>query len=67
MAFSRERTVAFRSQYETHYRWAGEEPPAGAKQFADVQSCYEYLRSVSGVTQCVERLGFYPLPYIPIG
>lgn len=67
MAFSRQRTVAFRSQYEAHYRGAGEVPPADAKRFDNVQSCYDYLRSVSGVTQCVERLGFYPLPYIPIG
>jgi glycosyltransferase involved in cell wall biosynthesis len=66
-AFSRQRTVAFRSQYENHYRGAGEQPPAQIKTVNDVRPCYDYLRTVRGVTETVERLGFYPLPYMPIG
>jgi glycosyltransferase involved in cell wall biosynthesis len=66
-AFSRQRTVAFRSQYESHYRVAGENPPEGAKRVNDVQPCYDFLRTVQGVKDSVERLGFYPLPYLPIG
>jgi glycosyltransferase involved in cell wall biosynthesis len=67
VAFSRQRTVAFRSQYENHYRWAGEVPPAQIKTVNDVRPCYAWLRSVQGVTDCVERLGFYPLPHMPLG
>jgi glycosyltransferase involved in cell wall biosynthesis len=67
IAFSRARTVAFRSQYANHYRQAGEEPPVQIKTVDDVRPCYDWMRTVKGVTETVDRLGFYPLSYMPIG
>jgi len=67
ISHSKQRTVAFRSQYENHYRWAGQEPPEACKTFANVKPCYEYLRTIRGISECVDRLGFYPLPHMAIG
>jgi glycosyltransferase involved in cell wall biosynthesis len=60
MAFTGRRTVAFRSQYENHYRAIGQEPPPNAKTDRDLAPCVEYLRSVSGINETVEKLGFWP-------
>ncbi|MBU1361474.1 MAG: glycosyltransferase [Gammaproteobacteria bacterium] len=60
MAFSRQRTVAFRSQYEKHYRAAGLMPPAGAKSDGIFEPCRSYLSSVEGIHASVDRLGFWP-------
>ncbi len=59
MAFSDERSVAFRSQYVSHYRMAKENPPQGAK--GDIFSePLRYLRTEEGVAETVSVLGFYP-------
>ena len=60
IAFTRQRTVAFRSQYEKHYRAAGLEPPPGSKSDRIFEPCKAYLTSVGGIHDTVERLGFWP-------
>ena len=57
---ARRRTVAFRSRYQKHYRAAGQEPPANAKSDSDFESCKQYLSSVSGIHETVDKLGFWP-------
>jgi len=63
-ASTRQRTVAFRTQYESHFRDVGEVPPEGSKPLSVVKPCWDYLRSPAGVSECVERLGFWPPTYI---
>jgi glycosyltransferase involved in cell wall biosynthesis len=61
MAFSDQRTVAFRSQYVSHYMRVGEQPPEGAKGDIFTPS-FQYLLTEAGVREAVEALGFYPAP-----
>jgi glycosyltransferase involved in cell wall biosynthesis len=63
MAFSEQRTLAFRTQYESHYRAANETPPPGVKTGADVfEKACRYLLSEVGADESVRALGFYPKP-----
>jgi hypothetical protein len=62
-ASTRQRSVAFRSQYESHYTAAGEAAPEGSKPLSVVKPAWDYLRSPAGVSECVERLGFWPPTY----
>lgn len=59
IAFSMQRSVAFRSQYAIHYQMAGLQPPLHAKQ--DVSSePLKWLRTIDGVRLTTRQLGFYP-------
>jgi hypothetical protein len=60
-AFSKLRTVAFRSQYEAHYKMAGETPPPPFKPLMVFQPVREYLLSQHGVKETIDRIGFWPL------
>ena len=54
------RTVAFRTQYSSHYLKAGLPVPAGAK--ADTMAePLEYLRTDRGIKACLDTLGFWPI------
>lgn len=57
---TRAKTVAFRSQYEDHYRAANLTPPTNAKRNI-IKPCVEYLKTVEGLRHTVEKLGFFPL------
>lgn len=60
---SRQRTVAFRSQYADHYIRAGETVPEEVKGFEVLDGAAHYMLSTAGAAECVERLGFLPYPY----
>jgi glycosyltransferase involved in cell wall biosynthesis len=57
---TKQKTVAFRTQYKIHYLMANLPPPPGAKENVG-KDCYEYLSSLDGIKQAVTRLGFVPL------
>lgn len=60
IAFSTQRTVAFRSQYAIHYEMAGQKPPLNAKY--DISSePLKWLRTIDGARSTTRQLGFYPL------
>jgi glycosyltransferase involved in cell wall biosynthesis len=60
IASTRQRTVAFRTTYEIHYRMAGETPPEiSQSKEADVRRALTFLMSADGVQKTVERLGFW--------
>ncbi len=54
------RTLAFRSQYEFHYRLANQPPPENVKPVNVLAPCLEYLHSRQGIDECFARLGFWP-------
>jgi glycosyltransferase involved in cell wall biosynthesis len=58
------RTVAFRTQYRFHYEMAKEPPPENAKAEEVFTQCIDYLNSREGVKEILERLDFWPMPYI---
>jgi hypothetical protein len=60
-AYSNLTSVAFRSQYESHYLALGEQPPPGLKTVAFLTEAYQYLTSPDGVAESVDTLGFWPL------
>ena len=57
---TKQKTVAFRSQYKSHYLDANIEPPPGAKENVG-KVPYEWLLSVTGMKEAVSKLGFVPL------
>jgi glycosyltransferase involved in cell wall biosynthesis len=57
---TKQKTVAFRSQYKSHYLNGNIEPPPGAKENVG-KVPYDWLRSVAGMKETVSRLGFVPL------
>ena len=59
IAFSNLRTVAFRSQYLSHYKSANEQPPKNLKGLVGRES-YEWLKTEIGKKISKETLGFYP-------
>lgn len=59
ISFSDKRTVAFRSQYEVHYRAAGLAPGFECKtNVAD--AAMKWVSTFDGVRETVNRLGFFP-------
>lgn len=61
---TRLRTVAFRTQYESHYRSAGLSVPEGAKGAAEVKPAFSYLLTKGGVSNSLSRMGFWPGTYL---
>jgi hypothetical protein len=59
IAFSNLRTVAFRSQYLSHYKSANEQPPKNLKGLVGRES-YEWLKTEIGKKISKETLGFWP-------
>lgn len=59
IAFTTQKTVAFRTQYASHFRAAGREPPSSAKTDVGAEP-YRWMRTLEGVRTTVQRLGFYP-------
>ena len=57
-------TVAFRSQYASHYQHARLDIPENAKTSSEFSDTLNFLKSVSGVADCVKNIGFWPLPYL---
>ncbi len=60
VAFSKRKTVAYRSQYKVHYLAAKLIPPEGAKENVGKES-YKWLLTVDGVKETVKKIGFFPL------
>jgi glycosyltransferase involved in cell wall biosynthesis len=60
VASTKQKTVAFRSQYKSHYLGANIEPPLDSKENVG-KVPYEWLLSVAGMKEAVSRLGFVPL------
>ena len=59
VAFSNLRTVAFRSQYLSHYKTANQRPPENLKGLIGRES-YDWLKTEVGKKISKETLGFYP-------
>ena len=59
-ASTRKKTVAFRSQYESHYLAAKVKPPEDTKKHV-AKVPYEWLSTLDGMRETVKRLGFFPL------
>ena len=64
IASSRQRTVAFRSQYAFHYEAAGLPLPESYKARDCLFPSFEYMRTKEGVDDCFHRLGFWPQTFI---
>ena len=60
-ASSKQKTVAYRSQWKAHYLAAKMEPPVGSKGNAFIES-YKWLLTINGMKETVAKLGFVPLP-----
>ena len=60
-AYSQQPTVAYRTLHEMHYEKAGEPPPEGFKPRQLMQPAVDYLMSPAGITETVDRLGFWPM------
>jgi len=59
IAFSNLRTVAFRSQYLSHYKTAKQQPPENLKGSIGRES-FDWLKTEMGKKISKETLGFYP-------
>jgi hypothetical protein len=61
---TRQRTLAFRTRYETHYAPAGLPLPVGYKPVDVLKPAIDWLSTQQGVAESVERLGFWPMAYL---
>jgi glycosyltransferase involved in cell wall biosynthesis len=63
LCFTKERTVAFRSQYEVHYLAANMEPPPNAKSSRsnEMGEMLGWLQSPEGASETMDTLGYWPL------
>jgi len=59
-AFSGQKTLAFRSQYEDHYRRANVTPPPNIKRWIGREQL-NWLVSLEGVIETTKKMGFYPI------
>lgn len=59
IAGTKNHSVAYRTQFKVHYLAAGLTPPPDAKENISNKS-FEWLRTVAGIREFVERLGFIP-------
>ena len=58
--YTKQKTLAFRSQYIYHYNLANLEPPPNSKTNV-MPAPYQWLQTIEGINETVSRLGFYPL------
>ena len=61
---TQQRTVAYLTLHELHYRLAGLEPPPGAKPGTITRAAFEWLLTKEGVDESFRRLGFWPLSFL---
>ena len=61
-ACTKQKTVAFRSQYGCHYERANIAPPPGSKGYVK-KVPYEWLLTLAGMKETVARLGFIPIEF----
>ena len=61
IAYSKQKTVAFRSQYYLHYELAGLPISNDLKFNTELKKCYDYLLTQEGISKTIERIGFWPL------
>ena len=61
---TRERTVAFRTLYELHYRLAGLSPPADFKPLDVLKPSMTWLLTKEGIDESYRRFGFWPPTFI---
>lgn len=59
-AFTKQKTVAFRSQYKAHYLAANIKPPPNAKENVGTEA-YKWLSTINGIKEVVARLGYIPV------
>lgn len=59
IAFSKLRTVAFRTQYKSHYKHLKSNVPNDLKDRV-WEAPYQYLRTFKGVRETIEKIGFFP-------
>lgn len=63
VAFTQQRTVAYRTLHAHHYQLAGEVEPPDVKQ-PSWRECVEWLQTHKGVVSCEDTIGFWPMPYL---
>lgn len=61
---TRQRTVAFRTQYEYHYSRAGLPAPECAKGSDEFKAAFAYLYTKTGVNNSQNSMGFWPGTYL---
>ncbi|MDB5873397.1 MAG: glycosyltransferase family 2 protein [Ramlibacter sp.] len=61
---TRQRSVAYRTTHEFHFRLAGEPPPEAAKPLDMVRPAQQWLLTKEGVDESVRCLGFWPASYM---
>ena len=60
LAYTKNKSVAFRSQYKIHYQMAGVIPPNNLKENVAEESI-KWLLTIEGLKETVNKLGFIPL------
>ena len=60
LAYTKNKSVAFRSQYKIHYQMAGVIPPNNLKENVAEES-FRWLLTIEGLKETVNKLGFIPL------
>lgn len=60
ITYTKKKSVAFRSQYLVHYQMAGVVPPNNLKENVAGEA-FQWLLSVDGLKETVNKLGFVPL------
>ena len=58
-AHTKKKSLAYRTQWKAHYLSANIEPPADCKENVGEES-YEWLYTIDGIRETVEKLGFVP-------
>jgi glycosyltransferase involved in cell wall biosynthesis len=60
LAYTKNKSAAFRSQYQIHYQMAGVIPPNNLKVL-NAEEAFQWMFSIEGLKETVNKLGFIPL------
>ena len=60
LAYTKNKSAAFRSQYKVHYQMAGVIPPNNLKENV-ASEALQWLLTIDGLKETVNKLGFIPL------
>lgn len=60
LAYTKDKSVAFRSQYLVHYQMAGISPPNNLKEITAGEA-FQWMLTIDGLKETVQKLGFIPI------
>jgi glycosyltransferase involved in cell wall biosynthesis len=60
LAYTKNKSAAFRSQYKIHYQMAGIVPPSNLKENVAGEA-FQWMLTIEGLKETVNKLGFIPL------